>query len=168
MTSGGGIKKYIIDTCCFMSLDGIERQKDRYTSEQQKIIWNGIEGICSRITIIPQVKHELQKYYPEPLPSRIKSLPCMKMGYVGPIATLVQKILKSHPTLIRPYAHHTRDPADPWIVAVAQHYGYVVVTDVIFPRNSGHLEKGEACSPRRWSSWVDPDERLLRNSNARP
>jgi hypothetical protein len=143
MTSGGGIKKYIIDTCCFMSLDGIERQKDRYTSEQQKIIWNGIEGICSRITIIPQVKHELQKYYPEPLPSRIKSL-------------------------IRPYAHHTRDPADPWIVAVAQHYGYVVVTDVIFPRNSGHLEKGEACSPRRWSSWVDPDERLLRNSNARP
>jgi hypothetical protein len=109
MTSGGGIKKYIIDTCCFMSLDGSERQEDRYTSEQQKIIWNGIEGICSRITIIPQVKHELQKYYPEPLPSRIKSL-------------------------IRPYAHHTRDPADPWIVAVAQHYGYVVVTDEVIKR----------------------------------
>ena len=39
---------------------------------------------------------------------------------------------------------------------------------LILPRNSGYLKKGGACSPRRWSSWVDPDARLLGSSSRRP
>jgi hypothetical protein len=31
----------------------------------------------------------------------------------------------------------------------------IVIRDSGLPRNSGHLEKGGACSPRRWSTWAE-------------
>ena len=33
-------------------------------------------------------------------------------------------------------------------------------SEMILPRNSGHLETGGACSPRRWSTWGNHDEPL--------
>ena len=39
---------------------------------------------------------------------------------------------------------------------------------LILPRNSGHLEKGGACSPRRWSTWGEHDACLLGSLSKRP
>jgi hypothetical protein len=44
----------------------------------------------------------------------------------------------------------------------------VIEMVLILPRNSGHLEKGGACSPRRWSTWGKDDEHVLGNSRRRP
>ena len=42
------------------------------------------------------------------------------------------------------------------------------VAPLILPRNSGHLEKGGACSPRRWTTWGEHDACLLGSSSRRP
>lgn len=46
-----------------------------------------------------------------------------------PLTKKVRYIIDNYPSLVNVNASHTLDPADPWIIAAAQEYGYVVVTD---------------------------------------
>jgi len=130
MTLGATNKNYLLDTSCFMSLDGIGRT-NRFGDAERERIWKGIQSLGGRVTIITHVRTELKKNYPTgKLPDRIKSLPCKMTGLpIVSVAKRVKNILDNFPTLINVNSPHTRDPADPWIIAAAQEYGYVVVTE---------------------------------------
>lgn len=139
MSSGAIPKKYIIDTCCYMDLDGIHPRPQYACSESERVkIWKGIEslGKQDRVYLISHIQDEIERHYPNPLPDRFHSIPIIKTGLgVLDLTIDVVGILATHPSLIKASIRHTIDPADPWIIAVARKNGCIVVTNEL-PRRS--------------------------------
>jgi hypothetical protein len=125
--------RYILDTCCYMSIDGKhQRPSIQCTEIQRDNIWNGLERLGSerRVLLTSHVLKEIKYLYPPPVPQQIQAIPIIKTGMSIPVLReTVRAILRNHPSLIRHNGSHTRDPADPWIIAAAKHNECTVVTD---------------------------------------
>lgn len=149
MPPGALPKKYILDTCCYMDLDGIHPRPQFVCSpSEREKIWKGIGGlgVQERVFLITHVQDELERHYGNPLPLQLQSLPCIKtdLGVVE-LSLEVISILATHASLIKASIRHTLDPADPWIIAAARKNDCIVVTNELPRRSAGKYKIPDAC-----------------------
>jgi hypothetical protein len=123
---------YTIDTSSLMWLDGMNDSdgSTRYSPDEREAVWAGLDGLAlrGRLKTITQVRHELQRLHPEALEhlgrhGRLTYAPRV----TNTVRTLYRLITAQFPGVVRP--DWARDPADPWLVAFAEVYGYSVITD---------------------------------------
>jgi hypothetical protein len=149
MSSGAIPKIYIIDTCCYMDLDRIHPRPQYACSESERVkIWKGIGslGKQERVYLISHIHDELEQHYPKPLPDYFRSIPIIKTGLGVPdLSSDVAGILAIHPSLINPTLKHTKDSADPWIIAVARKNGWIVVTNELPGKSPAKCKIPDAC-----------------------
>ena len=150
MSSGATPKKYIIDTCCYMDLDGIHPRPQYACSELERVkIWKGIGflGAQDRVYLISHIYDELKRHYPDPLPDHFHSIPIIKTGLgVLDLTIDVMGILATHPSLIEATIRHTIDPADPWIIAAARKNECIVVTNELPRKSPAKYKIPDACN----------------------
>lgn len=110
-------------------LPGQPPRAPSFTAIEQGLIWDGLDGLArnGRLKLITHVKMELRRWHPDAL-NHLKGY----RGHRAPNRTpdLVRRyqvVMGQFPRLIERDPKY--DPADPWLIAMAQKYGYTVVTE---------------------------------------
>ena len=131
MTSAESMPVLLMDTDVPLWIDGINLCPDKspkFSTVDRDNVWRGLAELASnqRLKIIPFVRRELASRYPPSL-ERIKTW----SGHRAPPKTRDVKLCYQEVT--RKYGNwvdaDASDPADPWLVAFAAHYGYGVLTE---------------------------------------
>ena len=129
---------FLLDTSSPVRLDGLDRpppEPPAYSSSERSSIWDGLENLAAagRLKLVKQVKEELKRHDPAAL-ARLKTIPGHRMPPTNnALRRRYQSLVGTYPRLV-PYDPRY-DPADPWLIAAAQQYGYTVVTEEL-PRST--------------------------------
>ena len=121
-----------------MNLDGQnDNPPTAFSGLQKDVIWEGLFTLAAsgNLPMIDHVREELGNNWVGDL-SWVTQFPRIP---TGPGVDLdldirVQNILGQF-QLINPRHPHTKDPGDPWLIALAQQQGYEVVTDELDRNN---------------------------------
>lgn len=128
---------FLLDTSSLVRLDGLDRpppSPPAYSSAERLKIWVQLEALCrdNRLKVVKQVKEELSRWDPAAL-DRLKRHPFHRTPRLNNDLRLrYQRLLTSYPNLLPRDPKH--DPADPWLIVAAQHYGMTIITDEL-PRS---------------------------------
>lgn len=124
---------YAIDTSTLMWLDGLNLEPDqsrRFEPQESALIWDGLDRLASQgcLKTIRMVREELADNDREAL-ERIAShgRKTLAPAVTNRTRAAFRSVVAQFPNVINP--DWKRDPADPWIVAYAETYGYTVITD---------------------------------------
>lgn len=129
---GPPARLYALDTCVPIWLDRLNKESDgkcRYTPDEIKAVWQGLEQLAriGRLKIIGKVKDELEGKH-----KAARERLCAHRGHRAPnmsrsVRLLYKDITGQFPGWVR--HDWIVDPADPWLVAYAELFGYTIVTE---------------------------------------
>ena len=129
---------YLIDSSSVIRLDGKDRNPPAqlYTAVERELVWQGLEqwAETGRIKVIKEVREELERYDPDGL-KRLRQYPAQRLivRRTQAIVQAFQNITTAHPDLMKGGSKY--NPADPWLILVAEKYDYTIITEEL-PRSA--------------------------------
>jgi len=141
---------YMVDCNSIMALDnahivppGEPPRSPAFNPAEQRTIWSGLKELIvgGRLKVIAPVRDELKRHYPAGL-KRLRRSGDISLATNNQVRAVYRSVITRHYQHWWPKLRDPKfDPADPWLVAYACHFGYVVVSQELRRREQQGTKK---------------------------